>query len=99
MMRQRSRKAPGYLGALDLLARSRAEYERSRILCADLANQRTVALRWRAKGIARRQQCSLGEAYDDLLIGVRNALRPRAGRGDYPVTGRAQRRGDYPVTG
>jgi hypothetical protein len=84
VMRQRSRKAPGYLGGLDLLARSRAEYERSRILRADLANQRTVALRWRAKGIARREQCSLGEAYDDLLIGMRNTQR----RGDYPVTGR-----------
>jgi hypothetical protein len=75
-MRQRSRKARGYLGALVLLALSRAERERSRILCADLASQQTVALRWRAKGLARRQQCSLGEAYDDLLIGVRKALLP-----------------------
>ena len=69
-MRQRPIKARGYLGMLDLLARSRAERERSRILCADLANQRTVALLWRAKGLARRQQCSLGEADDGLLIGV-----------------------------
>jgi hypothetical protein len=70
-------KARGYLGALDLLAWSRAERERSRMLCADLANQQTVALLWRAKGLARRQRCSLGEAYDGLLIGGREAL-PRA---------------------
>jgi hypothetical protein len=61
-------QARGYLGALDLLARSRAECERSQILRADIANQQTVALRWRAKGLVRRRQCSLGEAYDGLLV-------------------------------
>ena len=67
-MRQKGlEQARGYLGTLDLLARSRAECERSQILRADLANQQTVALRWRAKGFARRRQCSLGEAYDGLL--------------------------------
>lgn len=69
-MRQQPGKAHGYLGMLDLLAQSRAERERSRILRADLANQKTVALIWRAKGRARRQRCPLGEACDGLLIWV-----------------------------
>ena len=66
MRRNGLEQARGYLGALDLLARASAERERSRILCADLANQQTVALRWRAKGLARRRRCALSEA-DGLL--------------------------------
>jgi len=55
-----------YVCGIALIAHSRRAREASQRLRADIKNARTVALAHRARGLARRRGCSLGEAYDCL---------------------------------